>query len=77
MARLFLLPPHHLHLTDDLFSQVRLIAAQLVALVEKVGDKDKVKTYLQFLIAILHMITHKNAGAAFQEEHKTANLGDD
>jgi hypothetical protein len=56
---------------------VRLIAAQLVALVEKVGDKDKVKTYLQFLIAILHMITHKNAGAAFQEEHKTANLGDD
>ena len=55
---------------------MRLIAAQLVALVEKVGDKDKVGTNVHDVVAIAHVITHK-AGAAFQEEHKASNLGDD
>lgn len=76
MARLFALLPHYPHLSADLFLQVRLIAAQLVALVEKVGDKDKVRIRIEFSILIPHMITH-NAGAAFQEEHKTTNPGDD
>ena len=36
--------PRCLHMTIDTTWQVRLLAAQLVALVEKVGDKDKVST---------------------------------
>ena len=36
--------PRCLHMTIDMTWQVRLLAAQLVALVEKVGDKDKVST---------------------------------
>ena len=43
MARCFHLAPSAVGDHLNLDSQVRLIAAQLVALVEKVGDKDKVK----------------------------------
>ena len=60
----------------DFVLQVRLIAAQLVALVEKVGDKDKVGANLNPVTAVLHIIM-LTAGAAFQEEYKTSNFGDD
>ena len=36
--------PLYLHVMSDVLWQVRLLAAQLVALVEKVGDKDKVSS---------------------------------
>jgi hypothetical protein len=56
-------------------SKVRLIAAQLVALVEKVGDKDKVKRNFQSP-AIQHLM-HFITGSTFQEEYKASNLGND
>ncbi len=55
-------------MTIDFVLQVRLIAAQLVALVEKVGDKDKVGVNLNPVTAVLHIVT-LTAGAAFQEEY--------
>jgi hypothetical protein len=75
MARCFHLAPSTVSDHLNLDSQVRLIAAQLVALVEKVGDKDKVKRNL--LSSAMQHLTYLNSGATFQEEHQTSNLGDD
>jgi hypothetical protein len=75
MARSFAVAPLYVDDNFNIKSQVRLIAAQLVALVEKVGDKDKVD--LKLISPSMQYLTCLNTGSTFQEEHKTSNLRDD